>query len=273
MGALLGLPLPVWFDSRDGLLLAVLLEWGLTIGITSINWSYFTGGFRSFVQRSPTMDTLIAMGATAALLYSLYGTIRLVNGFSVQHSELMHQYAHDLYLESAAAILSLVTLGKYLEALSKRRTSQALSRLNALTPQTALVLRMNREMEIPVHALRTGDVVVLKAGMSVPADGIITQGNGVLNEASLTGESRPVEKQQGDKLFAGTVLNSGYLLFRITETGSETMWGKIIRLVEEAGTSKAPIARLADRISRYFVPAVLGVAVVTVLCRSWQGLF
>jgi cation transport ATPase len=196
MGTMLGLPLPVWLGSRDGMLIAVLVEWGLTLGITGINWSYFTGGFRSFIQRSPTMDTLISMGAAAALLYSLYGTIRLVNGYSIQDSALMHRYAHDLYLESAAAILSLVTLGKYLEALSKRRTSQALSRLNEMTPQTALVLRMNREMEIPVHFLRKGDVVVMKAGMSVPADGIIIQGDGTFNEASLTGKADQLKKNR-----------------------------------------------------------------------------
>jgi Cu+-exporting ATPase len=211
------------------------------------------------------MDSLIAVGSTAALLYGIYAIYQIGYGLGANNHQLAMDFAMDLYFESAATILTLITLGKYLEAKSKSRTSEAIAKLIDLAPKTAIVLRNGTEIEIPVEDVVLGDTIILRPGKSVPVDGIVLNGHSSIDEAALTGESMPVEKSEGDKVIAATVNKSGYLQFRATRIGDDTTLSQIIRLVEEAASSKAPISQLADKVSAIFVPTVMVISVVATI--------
>lgn len=206
------------------------------------------------------MDSLIAIGSTAALVYGVFAIYRIGYGLGVGDHALVSQYHMDLYFESAAMILALITLGKYLETRSKGKTSEAITKLMDLAPKTAAVERGGVETVIPVEEVVVGDTVLVRPGQSVPVDGVILEGNTSIDEAAITGESIPVEKEPGSTVIAATINKAGFFKFRATKVGADTTLAQIIRLVEDASSSKAPIAKLADKISGVFVPVVIGIA-------------
>lgn len=263
MGPMLGLPLPPLLAGMENTFALALTQLLLTIPIVGVNFSYFTNGFRGLLRRAPTMDALIAVGSGAALVYGVYTLFRI--GYSTAAGDMaaLHGYAHDLYFESAGMILALVTLGKYFEARAKRKTGEAIAALMDLRPQTATVRRDEIEVTIPVDEVRLGDLVIVRAGQSVPVDGEIIEGRAAVDESALTGESMPVEKNVGDVAIGATVSKSGYFVLRASRVGDDTTLAQIIHLVEEASASKAPIAKLADRVAGVFVPVVLVLALVT----------
>jgi len=265
MGSMFDFPLPSWLAGMHNVLPFAFTQFLLTLPIVYLNRNYFQTGFRSLWKRSPNMDSLIAVGTTAALLYGIYAIYQIGYGLGANNHQLAMDFAMDLYFESAATILTLITLGKYLEAKSKSRTSEAIAKLIDLAPKTALVLREGLELEIPVEDVVLGDTVILRPGQSVPVDGVVLNGHSSIDEAALTGESMPVEKSEGDKVIAATVNKSGYLQFRATRIGDDTTLAQIIRLVEEAASSKAPISQLADKISAIFVPTVMVISVVATI--------
>ncbi len=234
---------------------SAVLQLLLTIPIIAVNYRYFTVGFKNLFMGSPNMDSLIALGSAASEIYSIYNTILIFGG---------NTHAH-LYYESAAMILSLITLGKFFESGSKSRASSAINSLRAIVSDTVTVKTENGITEIQAETLMAGDVVIVKAGQSFAADGVVIAGNGSADESAITGESIPVLKETGDKVISGTILKSGYIEFRAEKTGDDTVLSEIIKLVEDAAATKPPIARLADKISGIFVPTVIGISVLTLI--------
>ena len=263
MGHMLKLPLPAWLHGDQHAMLFALTQFLLLLPILFVNRSYFARGFRSLLHRAPNMDSLIALGSAAATLYGIFALYQIGYGLGHAQPERVSQYSMDLYFESAAVILTLITLGKFLEARSKHKTTEAIARLMDLAPKTALVLRDGREQTMPVEQVVPGDLVVVKPGGSIPVDGLIVEGQSAVDESMLTGESLPVDKQAGDAVAAATVNLSGAFTFRATKVGQDTTLARIIAIVAEASASKAPISRLADRISAIFVPVVMIIALVT----------
>ena len=268
MGPMVGLSL---FEMKGGSLTPMtlaLLQFILVLPVLYLNRAFFSGGFRSLFNGAPNMDTLVAMGSSAALFYGIAVLFQLSAG------SVTHQGAHaeiPLYFESAATILTLVTLGKYLEALSKRKTTDAIRGLLELTPDTALLLQNGIEIQVPIDLVKVGDAVVLKPGQRAPVDGTVVEGRSTMYEAMLTGESMPVEKSEGARILSASVNQSGYLVYKATRVGSDTTLAQMIQLVEEASTSKAPISRMADRISSWFVPVVLILALLVTLVWLFLG--
>jgi len=265
MGYMVGLPVPGWLVGPENALSFAFLQMLLSMPIAYVNRKYFSIGFKALWLRSPNMDSLIAIGASAAFLYGIYAIFR--TGYGLGHNEMhiVHNFAHDLYFEVGATILTLITLGKFLETRSKGKTSEAISKLMDLAPKTALVVRNDMEMEVPIDEVIIGDIVVVKPGKSVPVDGTIVEGSSSVDQSALTGESIPVEKSAGDKVIAATINKTGYFRFRAEKVGDDTTLAKIIQLVEDANATKAPIAKLADKISGIFVPTVIAIAIVTFL--------
>ena len=262
MGLMYGWPLPSIVQEQQNLLLASLLQLFCCLPVVITGYKYFYHGLRNLWNRAPNMDSLIAIGSGAAFVYGLYGLLGLAYAFGHQRLDLVSGFYDALYFESAAMILALITLGKFLEARAKSHTSDALTALMQLTPKTALVERRGVQGEIPLEDVVIGDVLIVKAGATVPVDGQILEGSGALDESAITGESIPVDKLAGDKVTGGTINKSGYFKMEATAIGSDTTLAKIIALVEEATSSKAPIAKLADKISGIFVPVVITIAVV-----------
>lgn len=260
MGRMYGWPLPAFVLGDANEMLNALLQLLFCIPVIFAGRKYFWHGFRNLFTGAPNMDSLIAIGSGAAFVYGLYAVFGLAYAFGHQQWQLLPDFAQALYFESAAMILALITLGKFLEARAKSRTSDAITALMNLAPKTALVERRGVQGEIPVEDVVTGDTIIVKSGAAVPVDGIITEGSGALDESALTGESLPVDKACGDKVTGGTINRSGYFKMQATAVGSDTALAKIIALVEEATSSKAPIAKLADKISGVFVPAVITIA-------------
>ncbi len=265
MGGMMGLPVPGFIDGMENSLINALVQLFLAAPILLINKHFYQNGFKALIKRAPNMDSLIAVGSGASLLYGIYAVFGLAYGFGHGNMELVHTYAHALYFESAAMILALVTLGKYLEARSKAKTSDALGKLVDLAPKTATVIRDGIEVEIPAEQVQTGDVVSIKPGGSIPVDGVIVEGYGYVDQSAITGESIPVEKGVGDEVISATINKNGAFRFRAARVGEDTTLARIIRLVDEAGSTKAPIARLADRVSGVFVPVVMAIAVLTAI--------
>ena len=255
-------PVPAFLDGMGNTANYVLAQFLLTLPIVYVNDKYYKTGFKSLFHGAPNMDSLIAIGSTAALVYGVFAMFMINYGMAGQDMELVHQYSMELYLESAAMILALITFGKFLEARSKGRTSDAITKLINLAPKTAIVLRGGMESEIPVEEVLPGDIVAVKPGARIPVDGVITSGSSSVDESALTGESIPVEKQAGDQVIAATINKSGSFQFRALKVGDDTTLAQIIRLVEEASSSKAPIAKLADKVSGVFVPVVMTIAAV-----------
>ena len=265
MGHMMGLPVPGIFVGTENTLISALTQLLLTIPVLFINRHFFQTGFKALIMRAPNMDSLVAVGSSAAFIYGIFAVYRLAAGFGHNDMELVHHYAHQLYFESAAMILTLVTVGKYLEARSKSKTSDALGKLVDLAPKTAVIVRDGEEVTVPAEQVMAGDIVVIRPGMSIPVDGVITEGNGYLDQSAITGESIPVEKGEGDTVISATINKNGSFRFRASRVGDDTTLAQIIRLVDEAGNTKAPIARLADRVSGVFVPAVIVIAILTAI--------
>ena len=262
MGHMMGLPLPSFLHGTENALAFAFTQLLLVLPILYVNRKFYINGFKSLAKGAPTMDTLIAIGSGAAMLYGVYAIYCIGWGLGHGDWDLVNRYSMDLYFESAGTILTLITVGKMLEARSKGRTSDAVARLMDLAPKTALLLRDGVETEIPLEDVRPGDILIVKAGAAVPVDGKVLEGTAAVDEAAFTGESMPVEKKAGDSLTGGTVSKSGWMKMEAARVGADTALAQIIRLVEEANATKAPIARLADRVSAVFVPAVIGIAVL-----------
>lgn len=262
MGRMWGWPLPSFILGQENELINALLQMLWCIPVLFIDRKYFIHGARNLLNGAPNMDSLICIGSGASFLYGLYAVFGLAYAFGHNHLELIPQFADALYFEASAVILALVTVGKFMEARAKSHTSDAIKALMNLTPKTALVERHGVQGEIPVDDVVTGDVLIVKSGASVPVDGKIIEGSGALDESAITGESLPVDKTVGDKVTGGTINQSGYFKMEATAVGANTTLAKIIALVDEATSSKAPIAKLADKVSGYFVPAVITIAML-----------
>ncbi len=271
MGHMIGLPLPSFLAGTENAVGFALTQFLLCIPVIVINRAYYTKGFSTLLHRAPNMDTLIALGSTASLIYGIFAIYRMGYGLGVQNMALVHQYLHDLYFESAVMILALINVGKYLEARSKGKTSEAITKLMDLAPKTAVVERQGKTIEIPVEQVVKGDLVVVKPGESVPVDGMILEGVTSIDESAITGESIPAEKQPGDTVIAATINKAGYIKAQAVKVGDDTTFSQIIRLVEDASASKAPIAKIADRIAGVFVPIVMTIAVVTAIAWIIAG--
>ena len=271
MGHMIGFPLPSFLKGHSSMMLIALIELILVIPILFLNRKYFIKGTTTLLHRAPTMDTLIALGSAASFCYSLYATFAIAYDMGQMDMDAAHSHMNQLYYESAGMILTLISLGKFLEARSKAKTTDAISSLVKLTPQTAVVRRDGIEQEIPTASIQVGDTILVKTGAAIPADGTVLTGQGSVDESALTGESLPVEKQTGDRILSATVCRSGYLEYRAEQVGADTTLSQIIKLVEEAGSSKTPIARLADKISGIFVPFVIGIAIVTLIVWLLTG--
>lgn len=235
----------------------------LVLPILIINKKFFINGFKTLAHRSPNMDSLVAIGAGASVVYGVYAIYRIGYGLGYGQTEVVTRYSHDLYFESAGMILTLITVGKYLESKSKGRTSEAITKLLNLAPKKVHVLRNDAEMEMPAEEVVSGDILVLRPGEAAAVDGVIVEGHSAFDESAITGESIPVEKKEGDTVVSATLNKSGLIHMRATKVGQDTTLSQIIRLVEEASASKAPIAKMADKIAGVFVPVVIGIAVVT----------
>lgn len=263
MGHMIGLPLPSIIDPMMHSSNFALLQLALTIPIIYLGRSFFIVGYKSLFRGHPNMDSLVALGTSAAVVYSLYGTIMVVSGD--------HHFSMELYYESAGVILTLITLGKYFEAVSKGKTSEAIKKLMGLAPKNAIVIRNNEEVEIPVDAVLVDDIIVVRPGEKIPVDGVITEGSTSIDESMLTGESIPVEKKIGDNVIGASINKNGSFKFRATKIGKDTTLSQIIKLVEDAQGSKAPIAKMADKISGVFVPIVIVLAILSGLAWFFIG--
>ncbi len=254
MGHMLGFPLPELLNPMDNPLAFAIAQLILTIPVVVVGYRYYIVGIRTLLKASPNMDSLIAIGTGAAIIYGIFATIQIIQGDS--------SYAMELYFESAAVILTLITLGKYFETVSKGKTSEAIKKLMGLAPKTATIIRNNKEFEIPIENVLVGDVIVVKPGERMPVDGTVISGNTSVDESMLTGESIPVEKQAGDTIIGASINKNGGIQYKATRVGKDTTLAQIIKLVEDAQGSRAPIAKLADVISGYFVPIVMLLAIL-----------
>ena len=271
MGHMLGLPYPIYLHNTEFSFYYAFIQFWLVMPIIYNNRSYFTKGFKSIFRGSPNMDSLVAIGSGAAILYGVYALFRIMYGLLYGYYESVLHYRNDLYFESAGTILTLVTLGKYLEARSKRRTTDAITRLMDISPKTANVMRNKIEIEIPVEEVELNEMVVVRPGQLVPVDGVVISGNSSVDESPLTGESMPVFKQKGDTVLSASINKSGSFTIRATKVGNNTTLQQIIQLVEDASSSKAPISKLADKISAIFVPVVILIAIIATVAWKMAG--
>lgn len=263
MGSMIGLPLPAFLTGHENAVGFAMTQLLLTLPVMYVNRKYYEVGFRTLAHGSPNMDSLIAIGSAASLVYGIFAIYRMGYGLGVGDHALVERYHMDLYFESAAMILALITLGKYLETKSKGRTSEAITKLMDLAPKTASVERGGQEITVPVEEVVVGDTVLVRPGQSIPVDGVILEGSTSIDEAAITGESIPVEKQPGSNVIAATINKAGFFKFRASKVGADTTLAQIIRLVEDASASKAPIAKMADKIAGVFVPIVIAIAVLS----------
>ena len=258
-----GWPVPGFM--KDNHVMMGLLQMLLTITVMVINQKFFISGFKGLIHRAPNMDTLVALGSGASFVYSTYALFAMTDAQMHGDMDAVMSYMHDFYFESAAMILALITVGKMLEARSKGKTTDALKGLMKLAPKTAVVIRGEKEVQVSIEQVQKGDCFVVKPGENIPVDGEVIEGNSAVNESALTGESIPVDKAVGDKVSAATVNQSGYLKCRATRVGEDTTLSQIIQMVSDAAATKAPIAKIADRVSGVFVPMVITIAVLTII--------
>lgn len=258
-----GWPVPGFM--KDNHVMMGLLQMLLTIAVMVINQKFFISGFKGLIHRAPNMDTLVALGSGASFVYSTYALFAMTDAQMRGDMDAVMSYMHDFYFESAAMILALITVGKMLEARSKGKTTDALKGLMKLAPKTAVVIRGEKEVQVSIEQVQKGDCFVVKPGENIPVDGEVIEGNSAVNESALTGESIPVDKAVGDKVSAATVNQSGYLKCRATRVGEDTTLSQIIQMVSDAAATKAPIAKIADRVSGVFVPMVITIAVLTII--------
>lgn len=263
MGHMVGLPLPGWYVGDENALVATLLQFFLTLPPVYLNRSYFSKGLKALINRAPNMDSLIAVGSGASLIYGVFALFTIAYAMGHQDYATVALYRKNLYFESAAMILTLITIGKFLEARAKGRTGDAIRQLMDLSPKTAIVRRDGVESTVRIEDVKLGETVIVRSGGSIPVDGIVRSGRAAVDQSTLTGESVPVEKAVGDTVAAATINTEGYLEIEANRIGEDTTLSQVIRMVEEAGGSKAPIARLADKIAGIFVPVVMSIAVIT----------
>ena len=261
MGPMIGLALPSFLVGAENAVWMATAQLFLTVPVVILQRSFFQSGLRALWHRAPNMDSLIAVGSGASILYGLVSIVLILA--NVGNTDVLHQLVHDLYFESAAMILSLVALGKRLEAGAKAKASDAVRSLSKLSPKAATVEREEGEVMVAVEELRVGDILLIRAGESIPVDGEVVLGEGSADESALTGESMPVEKGVGDSVRAACILTAGFLKVRATRVGEDTSLSRIVHLLEDAAASKAPIARIADRVSRVFVPVVMSLSLLT----------
>ena len=263
MGHMIGLPLPGFLHGTVNAVGFAMTQFLLCIPVIYINRAYYTKGFSTLLHGAPNMDTLIAVGSAASLVYGVFAIYRMGYGLGVQDMDLVNRYLHDLYFESAVMILALINIGKYLEARSKGKTSEAINKLMDMAPKTAFAERNGTVVEIPAEEIQIGDILQVKPGSSVPADGVVLEGVTSIDEAAITGESIPVQKVPGDSVIAATMNKAGFFRMKASKVGDDTTFSQIIRLVEDASASKAPIAKIADKIAGVFVPIVMTIALIT----------
>lgn len=270
-----GLPIPSLvsslFHGNENMVSFAFAQFLLLLPILFLNQKYFRVGFKTLFRGSPNMDSLIAIGSGAAVLYGVFAIFRIGYGLGHGNIALVEQYGMDIYFESAGTILTLITVGKYLETKSKGKTSEAISKLMDLAPKTALIEVDGEERQVPADSLQKDDIVLVKPGSRIPVDGFILEGTSSVDESAITGESIPVEKKEGDKVVSATVNKAGFLRCRATRVGNDTTLAQIIKLVEEASASKAPIAKTADRIAGIFVPVVIGIALISMMIWAFLG--
>jgi Cu+-exporting ATPase len=271
MGHMLGLPYPEVLHSIQYAFMYAFIQFWLLMPIIYINRKYFTNGFKNLIKATPNMDSLIALGSSAAILYGIFALYKITNGLKTGNVEVVDHFLNDLYFESAGTILTLITLGKFLEAKSKSRTTDAISRLLDLSPKTANVIRNKVEVEVPVEDVEINDMVVIRPGQSVPVDGVVISGSSSVDESALTGESMPVFKERGNTVLSASINKTGVFTIRATKIGNDTTLSQIIQLVEEASNSKAPISKLADKISSIFVPVVILIAIAATVAWKLSG--
>lgn len=265
MGHMLNWTLPPIFYGEENAITFAFTQFLLALPIVIINIKYYKVGFKTLAKGSPNMDSLIAIGTSAAMIYGVFSIYKIGYGLGNSDINIVIQYSHDLYFESAAIVLTLVTLGKFLEARAKANTSEAINKLINLAPKTALVLRDNKEIEIPIEELLIKDIVIVKPGFSIATDGVIVSGSSLVDESMLTGESLAISKKVGDKVVGASINKSGYFKFEVTKIGEDTVLSQIIKLIEEASSSKAPISKLADKISGIFVPTVIVISIIATI--------
>lgn len=270
MGPMIGLPVPSFMQGREGSINNAFIQFILTIPVLVVNRKFFINGFKGLFNKAPNMDTLVALGASAATIYGIFAIMRMAYGFGFNQPEIIDQYMHNLYFESAAVILTLITLGKYFEARSKGQTKASLENLINLAPKKATILVDGKEKSVDVSEIEKGDIILIRPGDSIPVDGEIIEGSSLLDEAALTGESIPVNKGVGDEVITATINKEGSFKFKATKVGEDTTLAQIINLVNEANETKAPIAKMADEISAIFVPAVILISIVTFIV--WMAL-
>ena len=263
MGSMIGFPLPDIISPHMNPLNFGLVQLILAIPPVIAGYRFYTVGFSRLIKREPNMDSLIAVGTSAAFIYGIYAIIQVLNGH--------HEYAHDLYFESAGVIISLILLGKYLESVAKGKTSEAIKKLMGLAPKTAIVIHDGKELVIPIEEVEVGDIILVKPGEKIPVDGEVTEGRTAVDESMLTGESIHVEKNPGDTVIGASINKNGTIKFKATKVGKDTTLAQIIKLVEDAQGSKAPIAKMADIIAGYFVPVVMAIAFISGLAWFISG--
>lgn len=271
MGHMLKFPLPSIMHGTSNAIIFAFTQFLLVLPIVYVNRKYYEVGFKTLLHGAPNMDSLIAIGSAAAILYGIFAIYKIGYGLGAGNKDIVMQYSMDLYFESAGTILTLITLGKFLETRSKGKTSEAITKLMDLAPKTATVVRNGKEKEIAVSDVVVGDLILVKPGQSIPVDGVIVEGSSSVDQSALTGESIPVQKQVGDKAIAATINKSGFFKFKAEKVGSDTTLAKIIELVEDAASSKAPIAKLADKVSGVFVPIVICIAVISAVAWLIAG--
>ena len=271
MGHMAGWPLPPWLLGARNHMIFAFTQFLLVLPVLIAGGHYFKNGLRNLWHRSPNMDSLIALGSGAAFVYGIYAIYKIAWGFSIEDMDMVETFGMNLYFESSAMILTLITLGKFMEARAKSKTSEAITKLMDLAPKTAKVLRNGQEEEISVDDVQNGDILVVRDGDMVPVDGKITEGFASVDESAITGESLPVDKQTGDPVTGGTINRTGYFQMEATAVGEHTTLSKIIQLVDDATSSKAPIAKLADRVSSVFVPVVITIALLAAILWLLAG--
>ncbi len=268
MGPMIGLPLPSIFVGDSNALIYALSQFLFVIPIIFLNFAFFSIGFSKLYKLRPNMDSLVAIGAFASIVFSLIQIYTIAYGFSISDLSIVHKASMNLYFEASGAILTLVTLGKFLETLSKGRTKTELKKLLNLAPKTAYVFKDSEVQEISIEEIQKDDIILVKPGMKVPVDGIIIDGFSSIDESMISGEPVPVDKKPGDLVISATLNQEGTFTFKATKVGKETTLNQIIKLVEEASMSKAPIQKLADTIALYFVPVVIGISIISFI--TWM---
>lgn len=263
MGHMLSLPLPPFLTGMENMGINAFTQFLLTLPVIGVNFKYYKSGFLSLFRKSPNMDTLIAVGSGASMIYGIYALYGILYGFSIGSMETVHTFGSNLYFESVGMILTLITLGKYFESRAKKSTTDAIVGLMDLSPKTAVILQDGKETEISVSEIKVGDILCVRAGSTVPTDGVIIEGSGSVDESGLTGESIPAEKEAGSIVTGGTVSKSGYFKMRAQRVGADTALAQIIQLVDDATSSKAPVQKLADKVSGIFVPIVMSISLIT----------